>query len=311
MRRTAWIAVVAALLAVTIIADDADARRLGGGRSLGAQRQSVAPPPAASTPHPGAATNPVMPANPSVAPRTAAPTAPAAAPAPARSGMSRWLGPIAGLAAGLGLAALLSHFGLSEGFASFLLLALLVVGVIFLVRMIFMRRSPAPAPYAPSAPRSAWSDSVTRRDERVEPVFGGAREPVSATSRMPPGFDKEAFLRQARMQFKALQQAWDTGDLATIEDVATPEMFAEIKRDFSTPGAQRPTDVVRLDADLLEIATENTQHWASVRFSGLIREDGADAPKLFDETWNLVKPVDGSSGWLLAGIQQNEPAVMH
>ena len=57
--------------------------------------------------------------------------------------MSRWLGPIAGLAAGLGLAALLSHFGLSEGFASFLLIALLVVGVVLVVRMFLARRSPA------------------------------------------------------------------------------------------------------------------------------------------------------------------------
>ena len=28
------------------------------------------------------------------------------------------------------------------------------------------------------------------------------------------------------------------------------------------------------------------------------------APAGFEEIWNLVKPVDGSSGWQLAGIQQ-------
>ena len=184
--------------------------------------------------------------------------------------MSRWLGPIAGLAAGIGLAALLSHFGLSEGFASFLLLALIVVGVVFLVRLLFARRATPAAQYAGATAREAWSDSVTRRDARVEPMFGRANEPAPAP-RMPPGFDREAFLRQARMQFKALQQAWDTGDLSAIEDVTTPEMYAELKRDFTARGVQHPTDVVRLDADLLEVATEGAQHWASVRFSGLIR----------------------------------------
>jgi predicted lipid-binding transport protein (Tim44 family) len=41
-----------------------------------------------------------------------------------------------------------------------------------------------------------------------------------------------------------------------------------------------------------------------VRYTGVVREDGEANPKPIDEVWNLTKPVDGSSGWLLAGIQQ-------
>ena len=105
---------IAAALAFSGIAD---AKRLGSGRSFGMQRQysapatQPAPQPAPSAPK-GAASDPVMPAQPSAAaPRAPTPTAPVA---PAPSGMSRWLGPIAGIAAGLGLAALMSHLGLSE-----------------------------------------------------------------------------------------------------------------------------------------------------------------------------------------------------
>ncbi|MDQ6618545.1 MAG: Tim44-like domain-containing protein [Pseudomonadota bacterium] len=299
---------MAVLTAVTLLADDADARRLGGGRSIGSQRQSVAPSAAA----PGAAANPVMPGGSSALAPRAAPAAPAAAAVPPRSGMSRWLGPIAGIAAGLGIAALLSHFGLSEGFGNLLLIALLVIGVFLIVRLVF-RRKTGPLQYATATPTpgNTWSSqSAPARSERVEPVFGSSAPPAE-TPRVPAGFDREGFLRQARTQFKTLQAAWDTGDRRVLADVTTPEMFEEINRDLATRGAHQPTDVVRVDADLLEVATENTQHWASVRFSGLLREDGIDTPKPFDETWNLVKPVDGSSGWLLAGIQQNEPAVVH
>ena len=313
-----WMAVLAVLAAVALAIGDADAaRRLGGGRSMGAQRQSVAPPAASTAPKSGAAENPVMPANPSTSlARPAAPAAgAAAAAAPARSGMSRWLGPIAGIAAGLGLAALLSHFGLSEAFGSFLLIALLVVAAIFVLRLIFARRSGNAMRYAPSnAPAGAFpADGYTRRDERVEPVFSGtARAPGAAPPKVPPGFDTEAFLRQARVQFKALQAAWDEADLDTIADVTTPQMLEEIRRDLAgRRAAQDPTQVLRLDANLLEVVTEGNQHWASVRFSGLIREEGNEAPKPFDETWNLLKPIDGTSGWLLAGIQQNESATVH
>src|SRR5512139_2935418 len=116
-KHTGILAVAALAVAALMISDLADAKRLGGGRSLGAQRSMTPQSPAPTPPSavaPGAASNPVMPAQPGAGMAKSA-TPAAAAPA-AKSGMSKWLGPIAGLAAGLGLAALLSHFGLSEGF---------------------------------------------------------------------------------------------------------------------------------------------------------------------------------------------------
>lgn len=320
----ALLTVLAVAVALFTVADIADARRLGGGGSLGVQRQSIAPP-MSRAPAAGAAAQPVMPAQPgAVAPRAAAPAAAAGAAVPPRSGMSRWLGPIAGIAAGLGLAALLSHFGLPEGFGSFLLLALLVIAVVFIVRTFFMRRSPASMQYAGGAGTDARAmpppSSVTRSEsawgnpDRVEPVPTPAAATGGAARALPPGFDREAFLRQARMQFNQLQAAWDTADRRALANVMTPAMFDEVSRDLAARSAHHATEVVRLDAEVLEVTTEGDHHWASVQFTGLLREDGSESGKPFDETWNLTKPVDNSSGWLLAGIQQNEtaaPATAH
>jgi predicted lipid-binding transport protein (Tim44 family) len=127
--------ILAAIAALTLsLSDLADARRMGGGRSFGAQRESITPSRPASAPATpaGNAATQAQPAS------GAAKAAPNAAPAP--SGASRWLGPIAGIAAGLGLAALMSHFGLSEGFGSLLLIALVVIGAIFVLRMFLGRR---------------------------------------------------------------------------------------------------------------------------------------------------------------------------
>ena len=65
-----------------------------------------------------------------------------------------------------------------------------------------------------------------------------------------------------------------------------------------------PTGVVTLDAALLELVTESGMHLASIRFSGLIREEAGQAPQQFEEIWNLQKPASGDAGWMLAGIQQ-------
>ena len=305
------IVIMAVLAALTLAMSDlADARRMGGGRSLGAQRESITPSrPAPATPAGNAATQP-QPAAPAAA--KAAPATPAA---PAPSGASRWLGPIAGLAAGLGLAALLSHFGLSEGFGSLLLIGLMVIAAIFLVRMFLSRRqTAAPMQYAGAAsgnnaparyespPAPAWSGT-----DRVEPAiaaepaapaFGVTRKPL------PEGFDAEGFAKEAKRQYIEIQHAYDSGDRKTLSSVMTAEMNAEIGREIDERAEHHATEIVTLDAEVLEVTTENDKHWASVRFTGLLREDGEPLPKAVDEIWNLTKPVNGSSGWLLAGISQ-------
>jgi len=303
-RSIALAAVVMAALLVAVT--DADARRLGGGRSFGSQR-SITPAPSVTAPStPGAAANPVMPAQPGAS--MARPAAPAAV-AP-RAGMSRWLGPIAGIAAGLGLAALMSHFGLSEGFGSLLLIMLVVGGGLLLIRALMARRAgPAAGPmrYSPAAatPATAPVQPAAGTTPRFEPAWGaGTSATPTGARRYPPGFEPAPFVAEAKRQFTKLQQAYDRGDRAALAEVLTPAMQVEIGRELDERGEQVPTEVVSLNADVLEVATEGGQHWASVRFTGLTREDGKAQPESFDEVWNLTKPVDGSTGWRLAGIQQ-------
>jgi predicted lipid-binding transport protein (Tim44 family) len=302
-------------LAVTVFAalalahaDFADAARMGGGRSFGMQR-SITPPAARTTPPAansfnGPAANPVMPAKPgatAAAPAAAAGAAAAASPSRA----SRWLGPIAGLAAGLGLAALFSHFGLSEGLGSLLLVGLLAVGAIVLVRAFLARRGGIAM--QPAGARTEPVRFDVPRTPAIEPAWGApaaAGSSDSATGRYPPGFDAGPFVEQAKQQFHRLQAAYDRGDRDFLADMTTPEMHAEIARDLAMHGSSQPTDVVALDADILEVVREGDRYVATVRFHGLMREDGARDAQPFEEAWNLVKPVDGSSGWLLAGIQQ-------
>jgi predicted lipid-binding transport protein (Tim44 family) len=121
----------------------------------------------------------------------------------------------------------------------------------------------------------------------------------------PAGFDAESFIRHAKLNFLRLQAANDEGNIEDIRAFTTPEMFAEIKLQLQERGvAPQKTDVVALNAELLEVTREFRQHIASVRFSGTIRETPGAAPEAFDEVWHLTKPVDDSRNWAIAGIQQ-------
>ncbi|MBI5861958.1 MAG: Tim44 domain-containing protein [Rhodocyclales bacterium] len=292
---------VAMILGSGLLIDDAEARRLGGGRSLGMSRDSgvmkrEAIPPRAAAPAQSAA------------PVSGAKPAPVAPPA---GGMSRWLGPLAGLAAGIGLAALLSHFGMGEAMANFLLIALAAMAVMFVVRLLLRKREPAAVGLQYAATQSAGD--VPRFDAGKLGAGGtanvslpGASAPfATAADGLPADFDSEGFLRQAKLNFIRLQAANDRGDMEDIRQFTTPEVAAEIQMQYQERGhSVQQTDVIRLDADVLDVSTEPTRHVVSVRFSGQLREDAQAAPEDFTEVWHLIKPVDGSRGWLVAGIQQ-------
>jgi predicted lipid-binding transport protein (Tim44 family) len=271
--------IVLSLFAVgALLAAESEAARLGGGRSIGSQR-SVTRSPSAT---------PAKPAQQQAAPSQNAAPAQPASPAQQPSGLSRWLPALGGLAIG-GLIG--SLFG-GSGFGGILLLALLAFVTVAVVKA-FMRRGEAPRP----AQFAGLGERVPM--PREEPVFGGA---PAAQAKVPAGFDTASFLKGAKLNFVKLQLANDLGRLDEIREFTTTEMFDELKREAPAPGQQ--TDIVGLDADLLEVATEGDRHWASVRFSGTVRETPQAAPEGFEEVWNLVKPADGSTGWLLAGIQQ-------
>lgn len=310
MNRLLVLALAAFASVAMVHADVADAARMGGGRSLGMQRSITPPAPRATPPAAnnmtGQAANPVMPAKPgaTAAAPAASAAAPAAAGAAARS--SRWLGPIAGLAAGLGLAALFSYLGLSEELGSLLLIGLLLVGAVFVVRALVARYARGKSPQYAGAGAGPFArvPAGSTREPAIAPSLGTASASGALPGRYPPGFDPAPFADQAKQQFRRLQSAYDRGDSELLADVTTPEMHAEITRDLASRGAHQPTDIAALDAEIVEVVRDGDQYVASVRFHGALREDGAREAQPFEEVWNLVKPVDGSSGWLLAGIQQ-------
>jgi predicted lipid-binding transport protein (Tim44 family) len=294
------LALFAAFVGIGFSVQDAEAKRLGGGGSVGMSRstapvQKAAPAPTPATPAQGAAST--VPAKPAAAPQAAAPQP---------SGMSRWLGPIAGLAAGIGLAALLSHFGLGEGVANFLMILLLVMAAVFVVRMLFRKSQPQQhARHAELAPAGGAPMRFEPTSAPVAtPAMGGAATGMESHASIPAGFDSEGFLRQAKLNFIRLQAANDAGNLDDLKQFLAPQVFAEIQMQFEERGkTKQATDVQQLEAELLEVTTENGQHIASVRFHGSIREDAGPAQP-FAEVWHLSKPEDGSRGWQIAGIQQ-------
>jgi predicted lipid-binding transport protein (Tim44 family) len=283
-----WVAIIVALLSAAFLSGPAEAARLGGGRSIGMQRNSVNRQAAPTPP-------------------TAAQAVPGKPAAAAPSGMSRWLGPLAGLAAG-GLLAALFMNGAFEGlkFMDIAILMLVAGGVFIAFRMLRARSASAQTP-APGnlALQSAGMGSVAPSSLNNS-AFGAAPAEAAAQPRYPAGFAVEPFLQQAKSAFIRLQAVNDANNLAELRDFTTPELFAELARDIEARGnVPQKTEIVTLAADLIEVVTEDQTATASVHFKGLIREQSDAAAEPFDEVWHVTKRLDDAKAtWVVAGIQQ-------
>jgi len=274
------------LVSFALTMNDAEAKRLGSGQNLGRESPTYS-----------------RPASPSAAPQAApAPsgTRPAT-PAPARSGASRWLGPLAGLAAGGLLAALL--FG--DGFQSLQLFDILIiialgVGIWWFLRTLRGRSSPARS-YAGAGPAPV---NVYRfQTPEIGSGLGSARPLDTAHLAW---FNEESFMKNARTHYLRLQAAWDAGDMEEIREYVTPKLFRELSRERAALGSgPNRTDVVSLDLEFLGLATEGDTVVAGVRYSGYIREEAGGRPEPFRETWHIERSLtDPEANWYVAGIQQ-------
>ncbi len=280
------LSVLIVLCGVSLIGVEAEAKRLGGGKSMGMQRNT---------------TQQAAPKTPAQQQQAQQPGAPAQQPAAAAAQTpgNKWLGPLAGLAMGAGLMALFMNNGIAGALSGLLLAAAIAAIAVFAFRALRGRTAQAPLQYAGQQGHASPEPLV---------AGGGSAAPhaVAATAgRWPADFNATEFIRHARLNFVRLQEAHDARDSTALADFLTADLLADVQAQWQVEGpAQGKTDVVTLESEVLDVVSEGLLHVVSVRFSGLIREDGAAEPQSFAEIWHLEKPMRGSTGWLVSGIQQ-------
>lgn len=275
----------------------AEAKRFGGGGSFGKQKsmpaqQRQAPSQtqkAAQTPRQNAAGQAV--------------------------GSAKWLGPLAGLAAGGFLAWMIFGEGFEAiQFMDILLIALLIMGLMMFLRA-RQRQQHAAAEstgYASNQLNTHQAQATQTRqahslsEDSLVPVIGSglgasAQHQVNA----PDWFDETPFLEGAKQHFMAIQKAWDQGDAAEIESYCTPELFAELQALMQQVQAgENQTQVDTLYTEILDQSFEDDYFVVSLGFSGFIKEDATEPAHAFNEIWHIRRLAEGQGDWQIAGIQQ-------
>lgn len=279
------IALAVTFTSLALMTDDAEARRFGGGSSLGKQRYNYS--------------------------RQAAPQPPPAAPAqqaaPNRPGQSQrpggWFGPLAGVMAG----GLLASLFLGHPFQGLQAMDLMVLAALGIGAFLLLRNwRPRPA-YSAGHGYTRTGLNVGETDLQTPDSGSRPQRAAGAMLNRPDWFNEESFLRAAKTHFIRLQAAWDQGDMKDIREYTTPQLFAELTLERERLGLARHfTEVVQLKAELLDLVTEGDTVTASIRFSGLIREEESAVGEPFSEVWHVERALnEANADWHVAGIQQD------
>lgn len=264
--------------------DDADARRLGGGRSFGSKPQYQR-----STP------KPTSPQQDGTAARQQSQSAPQGSQMAARPGLFGGAGGMLGgfLMGGL-IGSMLFGGGQGSGGPGLLDIILIGGGLLLLYRFLRSRRTAiqgaGPMTFQSHVP------GLGTDDFRGQP----------SASKVLPGFDEAEFLKGAKAAYARLQTSWDKRDMEDIRQFTTPEVWEEIRRQTSEDPTPGRTEIVLINGSLQDVKRDGGRTVASVFFDVLLREGQADdVAKSVQELWHFSRDetVPGSF-WRLEGIQQ-------
>jgi predicted lipid-binding transport protein (Tim44 family) len=255
-----------ALLAFGFFATEASAKRFGGGRSFGVQRSQSS----------------LFNSNKSFNSSSMKP----------KSNTSRWGGLLGGMLIGGLLASLFMGNGLANGLMTWLILG----AVIFFVVNFFRKRM---QPGLQTAQAHGFKQNPFNTLAQNFSNSSSNPNTQSATD-----FEPDLFLRDAKVCFIRLQAAYDQKNLQDLNTFLVPEVFAEIKMQLDERGDElNQTEIITLNAELLDVSKQSQSTIASVRFTGTIKEDNQPITQL-DEIWHF-RQFDDSKEWLVGGIQQD------
>ena len=275
---------------------DAEAKRFGGGSSFGSRPSYNAPfqrsalPPSRSASQQQATNQNQM----------------------ARQGMSQ-RGGMMGMLGGLALGGLLGALFFGGAFENINFMDILVLaGIAFLLYKLFAAKAgaaqqqsyqrsayDAPSEKMPSAPTGLNTDLLFKKQAESSEIV--------QQNKIPSGFDSNAFLAGAKIAYSTLQKAWDAKDLAEIRGLTTDKVFAEIQAQLKASTNDNVTDLLKLEAELLEVREIGSELQATVLFDAIMREDLNGSTEQIKEIWHFVKPkASVQPKWLLDGIQQLE-----
>ena len=118
-------------------------------------------------------------------------------------------------------------------------------------------------------------------------------------------FDEDEFLKGAKAVYARIQESWDARDLEDIREFVGDQVYENLQQHARRNPTPSKTDILLVEAKVLEVKRDNADLTASVLYDVLLRKKGAKANSKLKEIWHFRKDAqDKKALWKVEGIQQ-------
>ncbi|MDW6092503.1 Tim44 domain-containing protein [Vibrio rhizosphaerae] len=284
-----FLSLITLLVVSVAVMPVADAKKFGGGRSLG-NSFKTAPAPKQQY------------SNPKTQDTKAGQTQNAG-----RKGL------MGGLLGGLLAGGLLAAFfgGAFEGiqFMDILIIGLVAYFIFKLLRGMLAAKQGSMNQQQPAFGGTAHRQSHVHDFEQPEDFSAGgggfgAHAASDVPHRYPPAFDRAAFLNGAREHYRILQGAWNHNELDTIREYVSASLFDDLQAEREKLTGEQHTDVMYVDAEFVRADYDENRAQLSLQFSGRYRDVVEGIEEEIQDVWHLERDLTvANAPWLIVGIQ--------
>lgn len=223
-------------------------------------------------------------------------------------------GLMGGLLGGLLAGGLLAAF-FGGAFDGIQFMDILIIGLIaFVIFKLFKAMRGAKS--TPMGHREAYAGNSPQQPQQTAQYrqqnapFGGAAQPEYASTdsdvpfNLPPGFNMQAFLNGSREHYRTLQEAWNLNRLEKIREYVSPALFDDLAAERAKLDGEQHTEVMYVDAELVRADYDAHMAHLSIKFSGRYKDRIEGVEEDITDVWHLERDLQTPNApWLIVGIQ--------
>jgi predicted lipid-binding transport protein (Tim44 family) len=121
---------------------------------------------------------------------------------------------------------------------------------------------------------------------------------------LPEGFDQQGFIEGSLSHYRTVQESWNKGELETIEEYVSPELFAALSKQRNKLMVPPQTEILDLTAEIVRADQAGDSAEISILFRGVCKDDLEKSQDGIFDIWHLQRDLSTENAdWVIVGIE--------
>jgi len=121
---------------------------------------------------------------------------------------------------------------------------------------------------------------------------------------LPQDFDQQGFIDGALSHYRTVQESWNKGELETIEEYVSPELFSALQQQRNKLMVAPQTEVLDLTAEIVRADQAGNSAEISILFRGVCKDEIEKSQDGIFDIWHLQRDLNTENAdWVIVGIE--------